>query len=76
MLPLPGLAVFAAVAETGSFTAAARQLRLSKASVSGQVARLEAELGTRLLQRSTRRLTLTEAGEAALVHCRAMVRDS
>lgn len=76
MLPLPELAVFAAVAESGSFTAAARQLRLSKASVSGQVARLEAELGTRLLQRSTRRLTLTEAGEAALVHCRAMVREA
>lgn len=74
MVLLSELAVFAAVAEAGSFTAAARRLKLSKASVSGQVARLESVLGTRLLNRSTRRLTLTEAGEAALGHSQAMVR--
>lgn len=61
---LPDLAVFAQVVEHGSFTAAAEHLELSKAAVSKYVARLERTLGARLLNRTTRRLTLTEAGEA------------
>lgn len=62
------LAVFAAVAETQGFSAAARRLGVSKAMVSVAVARLEERLGVRLLQRTTRRLSLTEAGAATLPH--------
>lgn len=65
---LQDLAVFVAVAETEGFSAAARRLGASKAMVSVAIARLEARLGVRLLQRTTRRLSLTEAGAAALPH--------
>lgn len=54
--------VFVRVVEAGSFTAAAAALRLPKSSVSRRVAALEDALGTRLLQRTTRRLSLTDAG--------------
>lgn len=57
------IAVFVRVVETGSFTRAADALEVSKAAVSKSVSRLEARLGARLLHRTTRRLTLTEAGE-------------
>ena len=53
---------FARVVEDGGFTAAARTLRVPKSSVSRSVALLEEELGVRLLQRSTRKMQLTEAG--------------
>src|SRR5687768_18622177 len=62
------LSVFVAVAETEGFTAAARRLGLSKAMVSTAVSRLEARLGVRLLLRTTRRVSLTEAGAATLPH--------
>lgn len=61
---LPDVAVFLRVVELGSFTAAAESLEISKAAVSKYVSRLEGSLGARLLQRTTRRLTLTEAGAA------------
>lgn len=64
MDPLTDITVFVRVAELGSFTRAADRLELSKAAVSKAVSRLEARLGARLLNRTTRRLTLTEAGEA------------
>jgi DNA-binding transcriptional LysR family regulator len=57
------VALFTRVVETGSFTAAAVALSLPKSSVSRRVARLEQDLGVRLLQRTTRRLTLTDAGQ-------------
>lgn len=57
-------AVFVRVVEEGSFTAAANSLALSKGAVSKYVSRLEKRLGARLLNRTTRRLTLTEVGEA------------
>lgn len=57
-------AVFLRVVEEGSFTAAAGALELSKGAVSKYVSRLETALGARLLNRTTRRLTLTEAGRA------------
>lgn len=59
---LAALEAFARVAETGSFSAAARALNLSKSLISRQVSALEAELGARLMSRTTRSLTLTEAG--------------
>jgi DNA-binding transcriptional LysR family regulator len=59
---LAALEAFARVAETGSFSAAARAMGLSKSLISRQVSALEAELGSRLIARTTRSLTLTEAG--------------
>src|SRR5678816_3002290 len=60
------LVSFVRTAEHGSFSAAARVLGLTPAGVSKNVARLEADLGVRLFQRSTRRLALTESGERFL----------
>jgi DNA-binding transcriptional LysR family regulator len=67
------LAVFAAVVEQGSLTKAARQLGLSTSAVSQQLRRLEAEGGVTLLHRTTRKLTLTDAGVRFGAHCREMV---
>ena len=58
------IAVFVRVVELGSFTKAADTLEISKAAVSKYVNRLEQRLGARLMHRTTRRLTLTEAGQA------------
>jgi len=66
METLANLESFVRSAESGSFSEAARRLGLTPAAVSRNVARLEANLGVRLFQRSTRRLTLTEAGERFL----------
>jgi DNA-binding transcriptional LysR family regulator len=63
------LAVFVALVRAGSFTAAAEVLGMTKAMVSQHVARLERELGVTLLLRSTRRMTLTEAGTAFHAAC-------
>lgn len=63
-MDLNRIAVFAKVVEAGSFTAAATALGVRKSSVSRSVAALEADLGIRLLQRTTRRLSLTDAGRA------------
>ncbi len=64
--PFSGLAAFLAVAETGSFTAAAARLNVSPAAVSQAIKALEARLGTLLFARTTRRVGLTEAGIALL----------
>jgi DNA-binding transcriptional LysR family regulator len=63
-MDLNHVAVFTRVVDLESFTAAAKQLGLPKSSVSRTVTRLEEELGVRLLQRTTRKLHLTEAGQA------------
>jgi DNA-binding transcriptional LysR family regulator len=66
------LLIFARVADAGSFSAAAEQLGLPKSTVSRRVSLLEERLGERLMWRTTRRLTLTEFGEAMLEHGRAL----
>jgi len=63
------LAAFAAVVESGSFTAAAEKLGLTKAMVSQHVSRLEKELGISLLTRTTRKVTPTETGAAFYADC-------
>lgn len=64
---------FVAVAELGSFVKAADALGISKAAVSRTVLELEARLGSRLMQRTTRRLSLTEAGTLYLERCKQIV---
>ncbi|CAG9262697.1 putative HTH-type transcriptional regulator LtrA [Paraburkholderia unamae] len=74
LLPLlPDLATFARVVEAGNFSVAARQLGSTPSTVSRQMQRLERALGTRLLERSTRSLRLTEAGAEVYRHCADMV---
>ncbi|ABD71323.1 transcriptional regulator, LysR family [Rhodoferax ferrireducens T118] len=67
------MVVFARVVDAGSFSGAARQLGLTPSAVSRQVARLEGVLRVRLLERTTRKLRLTEAGSAAFTRCQALV---
>jgi DNA-binding transcriptional LysR family regulator len=62
--------VFLKVIEAGSFTAAARDLRQPKTTVSRKIRELETRLGVQLLHRTTRRLGLTEAGTTYFQHCR------
>jgi len=69
------LAYFATVIDAGSFTRAAERLGITKAVVSQQVARLEAELQTTLLVRTTRRLEPTEAGRLLHARCVLILRD-
>ncbi|KIF04762.1 LysR family transcriptional regulator, partial [Streptomyces sp. RSD-27] len=70
-MELAQLRYFVAVVEEGGFTRAAGRLHVSQPGVSAQVGQLERELGQRLLDRSGRRVTPTDAGEAVLVHARA-----
>lgn len=58
------MTTFVAVAEAGSFTAAAERLDIAKSAVSRRVSALEARLGVQLIRRTTRRLSLTDSGEA------------
>lgn len=67
------IAVFAAVARAGSFTAAARHLRLPKSTVSAKVNELEAAFGIRLLRRTTRSVGLTEPGRELFAHAEALL---
>ncbi|MCC7547102.1 MAG: LysR family transcriptional regulator [Burkholderiales bacterium] len=72
---LSSMEAFVRVVESGSFVAAAQRLGISQAMVSRYVQDLEARLGTRLLQRSTRRLSLTEAGAAYFERSQQVLRD-
>ncbi len=69
-------ALFAAVAEHGGFAAAERATDIPKSRLSRRVAELEAELGVRLIQRSTRRFAITPVGEQVLQHARAMLAEA
>nr|WP_315204936.1 LysR family transcriptional regulator [uncultured Albidiferax sp.] len=70
---ISAMRVFSEVVTRGSFTAAAETLGMSRAMVTRHIAELERWLGTRLLQRSTRRLSLTEAGEACVARSRQLL---
>src|SRR5262252_8118397 len=64
-----GMRVFVRVAQRSGFAAAARELRMSPAAVTKHVAALETRVGARLLDRTTRRVALTEAGRVYLERC-------
>jgi DNA-binding transcriptional LysR family regulator len=70
-----GIDEFVAVAEAESFSRAAARLNLSTSGVSREVARLEDRLQTRLLYRTTRRVSLTDAGRLFLARCRALIQE-
>lgn len=76
MQDLNDLAYFAKVVEAGGFAAAGRLLGIPKSRLSRRIAELETRLGARLLQRTTRTLTLTTLGERYLVHCQALLREA
>ncbi|MGH8146588.1 MAG: LysR substrate-binding domain-containing protein [Rhodanobacteraceae bacterium] len=67
---------FAAVVEHGGFSAASRALNVPKSRLSKRVSQLEDRLGIRLLQRTTRRFVVTEAGERFYRHCQAMLAEA
>lgn len=75
MNPLDRMQIFARVAELSSFTQAAQVLGLPKASASLAVQQLEAHLGTRLLHRTTRRVQLTQDGQAYYERCKDLLDD-
>ncbi len=76
MISLDDMAIFAAVVDNEGFTAAAKALEISTPVVSKRVSSLEAALGARLLNRTTRRLSLTEAGRVFYQHCRRVVNEA
>jgi DNA-binding transcriptional LysR family regulator len=72
---MDAIAVFVKVVEAGSFSVAARRLGMPKTTVSAKVAALEKRLGVRLIQRTTRKLRMTEAGETYFHHCAIAIRE-
>ncbi|GEN98689.1 LysR family transcriptional regulator [Novosphingobium sediminis] len=75
MMKLDGIAAFVAAVDEGSISAASRRLGLAKSVVSERLAELERLLGVTLLQRSTRRLTLTSAGQSLLPRAQRILRE-
>lgn len=75
MQDLEQMVTFARVVKNGSFAGAARRLKVSTSVASKHVAKLESRLGVRLLNRSTRKLSLTEAGAAYYEHCARIVEE-
>jgi DNA-binding transcriptional LysR family regulator len=76
MLNLVGMGIFARVVEAKGFSAAARRLGISKSVVSKEVSKLEKSLGARLLNRTTRKLSLTEVGAAFYEHCARILQEA
>src|SRR5712671_2315852 len=72
---LTSMSVFARTAEVGSFAAAARDLGLSPTMIGKHIRHLEAHLGARLINRTTRSKSLTELGEAYLGHCQRALEE-
>jgi DNA-binding transcriptional LysR family regulator len=72
---LDAMSIFVAVVDAGSLSAAARRLAMPLATVSRKVADLETHLNTRLLHRTTRQLSLTEAGASYVAACRRILDD-
>ncbi|MGU3305556.1 LysR family transcriptional regulator [Pseudomonas sp. M5A4_2d] len=72
---LKGIDVFVCVAQYGSFTAAAEKMHLTASAISKNIARLETRLGARLFERTTRTLSLTDAGVAFLRTCTGVLAD-
>ena len=70
---LDGMRVFVRVAELGSFAAVAQQMNVARSVVTRQIAALEAHLGSKLIARSTRRLSLTSTGTSYLEKCREIL---
>lgn len=70
-----GIQAFLAIVETGSFQLAAAQLNLSQTAISHRMRKLEESLGVRLVVRTTREVTLTDAGRALLPRARSAVRE-
>lgn len=75
-MDLNELLVFAKVVQAGGFTAAARGLRMPKSTVSRKVSELEERVGAQLLQRTTRKLRLTEVGRAYYEHCARIIAEA
>jgi DNA-binding transcriptional LysR family regulator len=73
---LNNLAFFAKVADLGSYTGAAKALGLQTSKLSRRIAALETDLGVRLINRTTRRLSLTEAGKTFHRHCLALLDEA
>jgi DNA-binding transcriptional LysR family regulator len=76
MLELEAMRIYVRVAERASFTLAAQELGLPKATMSNVVARLERQVGTRLLHRTTRRVQTTQDGQLFLERCRGLLADA
>ncbi|RXT55417.1 LysR family transcriptional regulator [Bosea sp. Tri-44] len=76
MMKLDGVVVFVATAEAGSISAASRRLGLAKSVVSERLAELEHILGARLIQRTTRKLSLTESGHMFLPRAQRILREA
>src|SRR5215468_2062538 len=72
---MDAIAVFVKVVEAGNFSVAARRLGVPKTTVSAKVAGLEKRLGVRLIQRTTRKLRMTEAGQQYFRHCAIATRE-
>lgn len=72
-IDLNDLLVFEAVADAGGFTAAARRLDIATAKVSVEIGRLESRLGVSLFNRTTRKVVLTDAGQALFEECRPLL---
>jgi len=76
MMKFDGVAAFVATAEAGSISAASRRLGLAKSVTSERLAELERVLGARLIQRTTRKLSLTEAGHMFLPRAQRILREA
>jgi len=76
MFDLNELFLYAKVVEHGGFAAAGRALNLPKSTLSRRVSQLEARLGARLIQRSTRQFQVTDIGQAYYRHCVAMIAEA